>query len=90
MPKSTYQIKLTADARADFKRLDNTVAERIWKKLDALVLNIETFQHTALKGQWSTSYKLRVGDYRVIYKLDHANAWLIVISVGHRSSVYHD
>ncbi|WP_230400971.1 type II toxin-antitoxin system RelE/ParE family toxin [Microcystis aeruginosa] len=39
-----------------------------------------------LTREWSGFYKLRVGDYRVIYEFDRESR--IIIRVGHRSEVY--
>nr|WP_232023874.1 type II toxin-antitoxin system RelE/ParE family toxin [Microcystis viridis] len=39
-----------------------------------------------LTREWSGFYKLRVGDYRVIYEFDRESR--IIIIVGHRSEVY--
>ncbi|MDB9433414.1 type II toxin-antitoxin system RelE family toxin [Microcystis aeruginosa] len=40
-----------------------------------------------LTREWSGFYKLRVGDYRVIYEFDRESR-IIIIRVGHRSEVY--
>lgn len=33
-------------------------------------------------------YRLRVGDYRIIYLLDHSTRRLIVVKIDHRSAIY--
>jgi len=51
--------------------------------------NGELVQHQALQGdEWKGCFKYRVGDYRIIYKLDHPAAKLTVLKIGHRSEVY--
>lgn len=42
----------------------------------------------ALKGKFRGLYRIRVGDYRVVYRVKDAVLILIIISVGHRSQVY--
>ncbi|WP_233467234.1 type II toxin-antitoxin system RelE family toxin [Dolichospermum flos-aquae] len=42
----------------------------------------------SLTGQWSGFYKLRVGDYRVIYELDIEEQLIIIIRIGHRREIY--
>ncbi len=41
---------------------------------------------TPLKGR--PGYRLRVGDWRVVYELDHAGRRLIVLDIGPRGSIY--
>jgi mRNA interferase RelE/StbE len=83
-----YTLVLTEDSEADLKRLDKSVARRIIKKLRRLAANTKVYPHVALKGQWSGFYRLRVGDYRVIYALDHEERIITVIVIGHRSNIY--
>lgn len=86
--ETPYTLTLTDQARVDLKRLDKSVAQRIVKKLRWLAANAEVHPHKALAGQWSGFYRLRVGDYRVIYALDHEGRIIIVIVIGHRSDIY--
>ncbi|WP_320073095.1 type II toxin-antitoxin system RelE/ParE family toxin [Nostoc sp. MG11] len=41
-----------------------------------------------LTGEWSGFYKLRVGDYRVIYEFEIESQLIIITKVGHRSEIY--
>ena len=61
---------------------------RIFNKIEWLSLNFEQITPLSLTGQWSGFYKLRVGDYRVIYELDAENQLIIIIRVGHRREIY--
>jgi len=42
----------------------------------------------ALTGRFRGTYKLRVGDYRVLFRIDHPAHHIKVVAVGHRSEVY--
>lgn len=66
-----YRSVFTERAVENLKKLDKAVAARILKKIADLAAQIDTFPHYAMKGQWSGYYRLRVGDYRIIYMLDH-------------------
>ena len=83
-----YLLTLTDEAENDLKRLDSAIAKRIVKKLRWLAANAEIHPHKALTGKWSGFYRLRVGDYRVIYALDHEGRVITVIVIGHRSNIY--
>jgi mRNA interferase RelE/StbE len=65
--------------------LDRSVAKQIREKLQALS-RAEDHQHLALRGRLAGRYKLRVGDYRLIYVI--RDGTLFFLELGHRSSVY--
>jgi mRNA interferase RelE/StbE len=60
----------------------------MFKKLEWLAKNANTYDHYALKGELSGYFRLRVGNYRVIYTIDHTGRIIIVEVVGHRREIY--
>jgi mRNA interferase RelE/StbE len=85
-----YRLEFTDSARDELANLDRTIARRILKKLSWLAENAASYQHSALAGQWGQHYRLRVGDYRVIYTIDHEVLVILVIKIGHRHEIYED
>lgn len=83
-----YQVDFTSNAEADLARLDVPVAQRVLKRLRWLAENFEAITPEALTGQWQGVFKLRVGDYRVLYTCDEAQQKIIVHFVRHRREVY--
>ncbi|HWX20382.1 MAG TPA: type II toxin-antitoxin system RelE/ParE family toxin [Candidatus Binatia bacterium] len=73
---------------ADFFRLPTAVQERITAKIDQMGLQLDRFPHYRLTG--SNRYRLRVGDYRVIYTFDASLGRLHLLAVGHRREVYRE
>jgi mRNA interferase RelE/StbE len=67
-------------------KLSSDVQGRIEARIDRLGMTLDRFSHTRLKGV--ESYRLRVGDYRVIYEFDISKGQLYLLSVGHRREVY--
>jgi mRNA interferase RelE/StbE len=49
---------------------------------------VNALPHQTLTGQLAGFYKLRIGDYRVIYRLEHDERLVIVEAVGHRRDIY--
>ncbi len=72
----------------DLDNLTQAVRVRILKKISWLGINFEQITPLSLTGQWLGFYKLRVGDYRVIYEFEPENKTIIIIRIGHRSDVY--
>ena len=71
---------------AAFFALSINVQERIQAKIDAMGLRLDTFPHHRLTG--SDRYRLRIGDYRVIYSIDLRENAIHLYAVGHRREVY--
>ena len=74
------------DFDADFFKLPPAVQARIETKIDWLGLRLDRYPHVRLRGM--EAYKLRVGDYRVIYDFDLNKGALHLLAVGHRREVY--
>ena len=71
------------------ERLDSQVQRRLKEKLKELhrIPGSTSYVHQPLKGpQFKGLYKLKVGDWRLIYRL--VNGELQFITLGHRSEVY--
>lgn len=83
-----FSLVFTDQASRSLARMERSVAVRIVSKLEWLAENAGLMRHTPLTGQWSGYYRLRVGDYRVIYGLDTENQLIVVEVVGHRREVY--
>jgi len=85
----TYQVRFTGSARDSLSRLDKTVAQRIFKKIRWLAKNYELLSPEPLTGEWQEMYKLRAGEYRVIYTVEKAGKKIITVHlVGHRREIY--
>ncbi len=79
------QVYYTAFDRAYF-RLPSQVQKRIQTKIDEMGLRLSEFSHYRLTG--SDHFRLRVGDYRIIYAIDLAHNEVHLLSVGHRREIY--
>ena len=82
------QILYLHDFIEELERVDKEVEKQIKSKLRELYRTpFEQHAPLALKGaQFKGLYKLRVGDWRLIYKIGRGQ--LLFITLGHRSEVY--
>ncbi len=87
---TSHPVLVTKEAKADLAKLDRAVATRVVQRIRWLAENLDNTTLLPLHGAWQGYYKLRVGDYRVIYRLEpQAPAAQIVIEyVRHRREVY--
>lgn len=82
----SYAVAFERSAEREFLALPPTVRERIPKALRPLQADPFAARNVkALKGDF---YRLRVGDYRVIYSVMAEVLTTLVIKVGHRREVY--
>ncbi len=84
----SYSVSFESESITDLDNLDQVVRLRILNKIQWLSVNFGQITPLSLTGQWSGFYKLRVGDYRVIYELDIEEQLIIIIRIGHRREIY--
>jgi mRNA interferase RelE/StbE len=85
----TYQIEFTKGVIKQLKKLPANIKERIEIKVQELAIEPRPNGVKKLQGD-DNSYRVRVGDYRVIYEIQDDILLVTVIRVGHRSEVYKD
>ena len=83
-----YQVRLLETAFQELAKLDKPMAQRIAKRLDWLAENFHLIKPLPLTGNLAGFYKLRVGDYRIIYEALHDEDVLLIHLIGHRREVY--
>jgi len=83
-----WVVTYTADALKALSRMDRTMAKRIRGKILALAQGPLAPNNNVKRLTGVEGYRLRVGDWRVIYTLKHEILTVIVIRVGHRSEIY--
>ena len=80
----TFDVLLTPKAARSLRKLDRSVGPRIAESLKVLERSPESGEQLKPSRFW----KIRVGDYRVVYEIDKASNHVIVLFVGHRKNVY--
>jgi mRNA interferase RelE/StbE len=85
-----WKIVFDGKAEKQFNRLDRTIRLRIQSYLFARLAKHETPRDLGepLSGFLSDRWKYRVGDYRIIAKIEDQTITIIVVAIGHRSDVY--
>ena len=72
----------------DYFRLPTAIQLQVQRKIDDMSFRLEKFPHFRMTG--SDKCRLRVGDYRVIYRFDVARGEIYLIAIGHRREVYRE
>ena len=82
-----FKIIITDSALRDYRKINNPFKDQIKVKIDDLCdFTNETKNVKMLKGEFKGLYRLRVGDYRIIFRTQ--NESVIIIAILHRKDVY--
>jgi mRNA interferase RelE/StbE len=83
-----YAVLLESQAEKELESLPKKILQRIDTKLQALSLNPLPRGATKLKGKESEGWRLRVGDYRILYQIDDKENTIRVYRIKHRREAY--
>jgi mRNA interferase RelE/StbE len=83
-----YHIRILDEASRELARLDKPIGRRIAERINWLAANLDSVRPEALKGDLTGLYKLRIGDYRVIYEVIRTEKTIVVHAIGHRRAIY--
>lgn len=83
-----YRIRILHEATRDLARLDKPLARRIVERVNWLAENMDYIRPEALRGNLEGLYKLRIGDYRVVYEIIYQEKVVVIHAVGHRREIY--
>jgi len=83
----TYTIEIQTKAKRQLKSFEKQTQERIAKAVNQLAKNPRPNNSKALKG-FHEIFRIRVGDYRVIYEIRESELIILVVEIDHRREVY--
>lgn len=83
----TYRIEVKPSAADALARIPQPHRGRIARKVDRLATNPRPRGATLLEGV-SSLYRIRVGDYRIIYQIQDAALVVLIVRIGQRGDVY--
>ena len=82
-----YAVVFARSARKELQNLDPQVARRIIKQIEALVTDPRPSGVVKLEGA-TDLWRIRVGQWRVVYRISDRDRLVDVVAVRHRSDVY--
>lgn len=82
-----YTVLISPAAQRQIKKLIKNIQQQIISKLQELRI---TPRPQGVEKLWSDKelYRVRTGDYRIIYQINDVKLEILVLKVGHRSDVY--
>ena len=85
-----YALVYSKEALKDLKKLDNSVSRVIyaWLKKNIDGCSDPRIHGKGLTANRSGQWRYRVGNYRIICKIEDDKVIVLVLTIGHRSAVY--
>ncbi len=83
---ASYEILIKKDVEAELRSLTKSDLEKVVARIQSLSANPRPAGSEKLKGQ--EGYRVRQGNYRIVYLVDDASKVVRIVKVGHRREVY--
>lgn len=83
---AVYSIFLKDSVRKDLDSVPNNVLQRIMSRIGSLAENPRPVGCEKLSGQ--EKYRVRQGDYRIVYSIQDTQLTVWIVKIGHRREVY--
>jgi mRNA interferase RelE/StbE len=83
---AVFEVRIKRSAAKELARLPKSETRRIVRRIHALAENPRPPGSEKLAGR--EAYRIRQGDYRVVYTIDEGRVIVEVVKIGHRSDVY--
>lgn len=82
-----YSVRILPSAGRQLARLDPPIRKRLAAAIDGLADDPRPPGAKKLQGSGNT-WRIRVGDYRILHEIRDRQALVIVVDVGHRRDIY--
>jgi mRNA interferase RelE/StbE len=84
---SSYAVELKRSARKELESLPDAVLARVVRRVESLTNDPRPAGCKKLKG-YKDHWRVRIGDWRVVYIIDDTNKLVSVTRIAHRREVY--
>jgi len=82
-----YSIVFKPSAWKTLEHLESTTRKRVFGRIEALATTPFPPGVRKISGE-ENAYRIRVGDYRVVYDVLHKKVIVLILRIGHRREVY--
>jgi len=86
----SYQIIIRKKAFKELEILPKKTTEKITQAIDSLSENPRPTGCKKLKGEEEYLWRIRVGDYRIIYSIEDSIKIIDIRRIGHRRDIYEE
>ena len=83
-----YKITFSKQAEKDFTHINKKDTAKILNKLNSLISGSLNLDIKKLASGDGKAYRMRCGNYRIIFEIKHSEVIILVVGVGHRKEIY--
>lgn len=85
-----YAIEFLPSAKKELSGVDSVIQKQLKEKIILLATDPAQLKNNIkpLKGEFSGKFRLRVRDYRVIFRIEEEKVLIMIIRIGHRKEIY--
>lgn len=83
----SYRIEFAKSAEKDLRKIDRSMIPRLLAEIESLETNPRPDGVRKLVGSERT-YRIRIGQYRVVYEIEDDRLILFVVPIAHRKDAY--
>lgn len=84
---ANYKIEISSSAEKYLKKIPKKDILKIVEAIQVLSINPFPNGHRKLVGEYN-AYRIRQGDYRIIYEVEGKKLLILVLKIGHRRDIY--
>jgi len=81
-----YKLQIKPSAAKELKRLPKTDLQKVIKKIQSLSSDPRPVGCEKLSGE--EKYRIRQGNYRVVYSIEDDKLIIFIVKIGHRRDIY--
>lgn len=85
---ANYEIRFRKSVVKDLRGIPNADVKKILERIDGLAADPRGEGCVKLSGK--ERYRVRQGDYRIVYEINDAEIIVLIVRVAHRSQAYRD
>ena len=83
-----YEVEIAENAEKFLKKIPKKDRTKIIEKIDSLMTDPMPVDNKKLHGRNQALYRIRSGDYRIVYTIKSDILLILVIEIGHRKDIY--
>ncbi len=83
-----WKVNFTYEGEEDLEKLNKEIKERVLNKIIWLKNNFDQVASLPLSNKWRGFFKLRVGNWRIIYDVDNSMKEITIHRIDKRDKVY--
>lgn len=90
MEKTRYLIEYDTAVEEKLRKISKTIRNRIKDAIEKRLMIAPLDYGKPLVREWKGYRRLRVGDYRIIYRIFEERIVVFIVEIDHRKDVYED